>query len=96
MRDHVFDPNFVDPQLGTLVILKALMALDASIRFPADNVVTLPMQQGAVPRPPALPPPDHPPPPPPPDVEPVPPRPVPPAAKPGIFATFWKNFTKRG
>lgn len=33
VRDHVFDPNFVDPQLGTAVILKELMELDSSIKF---------------------------------------------------------------
>jgi len=88
VRDHVFDPNFVDPQLGTLVILKALLALDATIRIvPPSNVVTLPMQQGATPKPPAPPPAS---PPPPPDVESVPAKPA------GVWATFWKNFTKRG
>jgi len=33
VRDHVFDPNFVDTQLGTAVILKALLDLDQSIKF---------------------------------------------------------------
>jgi lysozyme family protein/peptidoglycan hydrolase-like protein with peptidoglycan-binding domain len=33
VRDHVFDPNTVDPQLGTAVILAALMVLDPSISF---------------------------------------------------------------
>jgi len=33
VRDHVFDPDFVDTQLGTAVILKALMDLDQSIKF---------------------------------------------------------------
>ncbi|WP_407186841.1 peptidoglycan-binding protein [Bradyrhizobium centrosematis] len=31
VRDHVFDPNHVDSQLGTAVILHAMMALDSSI-----------------------------------------------------------------
>ena len=31
--DHVFDAATVDTQLGTAVILKALMALDPSINF---------------------------------------------------------------
>lgn len=39
VRDHVFDPDFVDPQLGTLVVLKALCALDASIPFADPQVV---------------------------------------------------------
>ena len=33
VRDHVFDPDFVDTQLGTAVILKALLDLDQSIKF---------------------------------------------------------------
>ncbi|PNE11225.1 MAG: hypothetical protein CR217_09890 [Beijerinckiaceae bacterium] len=33
VSDHNFDPNKVDPQLGTAVILKALMGLDQSIKF---------------------------------------------------------------
>ncbi|MBH5370325.1 peptidoglycan-binding protein [Bradyrhizobium glycinis] len=31
VRDHVFDPGHVDGQLGTAVILRAMMALDSSI-----------------------------------------------------------------
>ncbi|OPY93719.1 hypothetical protein A5906_18225 [Bradyrhizobium sacchari] len=31
VRDHVFDPNHVDSQLGTAVILHAMMSLDSSI-----------------------------------------------------------------
>jgi len=31
VRDHVFDPNHVDTQLGTAVILHAMMSLDSSI-----------------------------------------------------------------
>lgn len=31
VRDHVFDPNHVDSQLGTAVILRAMMSLDSSI-----------------------------------------------------------------
>ncbi len=33
VRDHVFDPDFVDTQLGTAVVLKALLDLDQSIKF---------------------------------------------------------------
>ena len=33
VRDHVFDPNVVDTQLGTAVILKALLDLDPSIQI---------------------------------------------------------------
>jgi lysozyme family protein/peptidoglycan hydrolase-like protein with peptidoglycan-binding domain len=33
VSDHNFDPNVVDSQLGTAVILKALMGLDQSIKF---------------------------------------------------------------
>jgi lysozyme family protein/peptidoglycan hydrolase-like protein with peptidoglycan-binding domain len=33
VADHVFDPAVVDTQLGTAVILKALMALDQTITF---------------------------------------------------------------
>jgi lysozyme family protein/peptidoglycan hydrolase-like protein with peptidoglycan-binding domain len=35
VRDGVFDPNTVDPQLGVAVILKALIELDPSIQFGA-------------------------------------------------------------
>lgn len=31
VRDHVFDPSHVDSQLGTAVVLRAMMALDSSI-----------------------------------------------------------------
>jgi lysozyme family protein len=31
-RDHYFDPNYVEKQLGTLVVLKALITLDESIK----------------------------------------------------------------
>ena len=41
VRDHLFDPNTVDTQLGTAVILKSLMALDASITFSAALPTTL-------------------------------------------------------
>src|SRR5262245_60797586 len=37
VRDHVFDPNFVDPQLGTLVILRKLMDLDPDVKFTSDG-----------------------------------------------------------
>lgn len=33
VADHVFDPSHVDSQLGTAVILHAMMALDSSIAF---------------------------------------------------------------
>jgi lysozyme family protein/peptidoglycan hydrolase-like protein with peptidoglycan-binding domain len=33
VRDHEFDPNVIDTQLGTAVILKALLELDQSIKF---------------------------------------------------------------
>ena len=33
VRDHVFDPNVVDTQLGTAVILKALLDLDPTIQI---------------------------------------------------------------
>lgn len=33
IRDHVFDPDVVDRQLGTAVILKELVALDSSIKL---------------------------------------------------------------
>lgn len=35
VHDRDFDPNVVDPQLGTLVVLKSLCALDPSIAFAA-------------------------------------------------------------
>jgi lysozyme family protein/peptidoglycan hydrolase-like protein with peptidoglycan-binding domain len=35
VRDHVFDPNAVDSQIGTAVILKALLELDPSIEIAA-------------------------------------------------------------
>jgi lysozyme family protein/peptidoglycan hydrolase-like protein with peptidoglycan-binding domain len=33
IRDHVFDPSFNDTQLGTAVVLRAMMSLDPSITF---------------------------------------------------------------
>jgi len=39
VRDHVFDPHFVDTQLGTAVILKSLLALDSSITFSVPPTV---------------------------------------------------------
>jgi lysozyme family protein/peptidoglycan hydrolase-like protein with peptidoglycan-binding domain len=36
IRDHVFDPNFDDPQLGTAVVLHEMMSLDPSITY-ADS-----------------------------------------------------------
>lgn len=47
-RDHFFDPNFVDTQLGTLVVLKKLMQLDASIKFGASNTTKVVTGAGAV------------------------------------------------
>jgi hypothetical protein len=41
VADHVFDANVVDKQLGTAVILKALMELDPSIHF--DGVSPMPV-----------------------------------------------------
>src|SRR5262249_46000251 len=37
--DHEFHPDKVDPQLGTAVILKSLLALDSSISFSAPPTV---------------------------------------------------------
>lgn len=37
VRDHVFDPNFVDTQLGTAVILKALLGLDPTIGIDSNG-----------------------------------------------------------
>jgi len=37
VRDHVFDPDVVDPQLGTAVILKALMEIDASVEVDGSS-----------------------------------------------------------
>lgn len=41
VRDHVFDPNAVDAQLGTAVILKALLDLDATIELDAPRSVAV-------------------------------------------------------
>jgi lysozyme family protein len=35
VRDHVFDPNAVDPQCGAIPIVKEIMAQDATAVFPA-------------------------------------------------------------
>lgn len=40
VADHDFDPNFVDTQLGTLVVLKALCAMDSSIGFDVTSSAT--------------------------------------------------------
>ncbi len=40
VRDHVFDPNFVDTQLGTAVILKALLDLDPTISIDSSGGAT--------------------------------------------------------
>lgn len=37
VRDHVFDPNVVDPQLGTAVVLHAMMTLDPSITIDGNS-----------------------------------------------------------
>jgi lysozyme family protein len=37
IRDHVYDPNHMDTQLGVLTLLKALMELDPSIKFGAPS-----------------------------------------------------------
>lgn len=44
VADHNFDPNFVDTQLGTLVVLKALCRLDTSIKF-GDAVAPAPHEE---------------------------------------------------
>lgn len=74
VRDHVFDANFVDTQLGTLVILKKLMELDASVL--AGPAIVDPQ---APPPKPVIPPP--------PDIHPVDPKPKQPAAS-GLFAAL--------
>lgn len=56
VRDHVYDPNHWDTQLGVLTLLKALMDADSSIRFGSVIVKPKPKPQPV---------------PPPPDVEPV-------------------------
>ncbi|PBB69765.1 peptidoglycan-binding protein [Mesorhizobium sp. WSM4312] len=37
VKDHVFDPNFADTQLGTAVILKALLSLDPTISIGSNG-----------------------------------------------------------
>ncbi|MGX5831139.1 peptidoglycan-binding protein [Mesorhizobium sp. 43Arga] len=37
VKDHVFDPNFVDTQLGTAVIFKALLGLDPTISIDSNG-----------------------------------------------------------
>lgn len=46
-RDHYFDPNFVDTQLGTLVILKKLIELDPSIKIGAPITTATKAASGA-------------------------------------------------
>ncbi|MFC6744674.1 peptidoglycan-binding protein [Methylobacterium persicinum] len=41
MRDHVFDPNVIDNQLGTAVILKALLDLDPSVLIAAPHAADI-------------------------------------------------------
>ena len=41
VRDHVFDPNVVDTQLGTAVILKALLDLDPTIRIAGPHAADI-------------------------------------------------------
>jgi lysozyme family protein len=38
VRDHVFDPNHVDTQLGTLVILKRLAEIDPDVSLPSTGL----------------------------------------------------------
>lgn len=40
VADHVFDPSHVDSQLGTAVILHAMMGLDSSIAFEGSPAMT--------------------------------------------------------
>lgn len=39
VRDHVFDPNVVDTQIGTAVILRSLIDLDATVALAAPRAV---------------------------------------------------------
>ncbi|OKO88787.1 hypothetical protein AC629_08600 [Bradyrhizobium sp. NAS80.1] len=39
VRDHVFDPNHVDSQLGTAVILHAMTSLDSSITLDGSPII---------------------------------------------------------
>jgi lysozyme family protein/peptidoglycan hydrolase-like protein with peptidoglycan-binding domain len=41
VRDHLFDPSHVDSQLGTAVVLHAMMKLDPSITFDASPRVAM-------------------------------------------------------
>ncbi|GJE40775.1 peptidoglycan-binding protein [Methylobacterium persicinum] len=41
VRDHVFDPNVIDNQLGTAVILKALLDLDPSVLIAAPHAADI-------------------------------------------------------
>jgi lysozyme family protein len=47
VRDHVFNPDVVDSQLGTAVILKALIELDSSIVIDGDGVPSEPIGQSS-------------------------------------------------
>lgn len=38
-RDHFFDPNMMDPQLGTLALVEEIVKLDPSLEFFADEIV---------------------------------------------------------
>jgi peptidoglycan hydrolase-like protein with peptidoglycan-binding domain len=37
-RDHYFDPNLWDPQLGTLALVEELVSLDPSLKFYDDQI----------------------------------------------------------
>lgn len=55
VRDGVYDPDVMDPQLGGLAVLKMLMDLDADVRF--DTPTPLPATVALPPGAPAQPPP---------------------------------------
>lgn len=42
IRDGVYDPNKVDPQMGCAALLMALMALDPTVTFTGAKIVPLP------------------------------------------------------
>lgn len=53
VRDHVFDPNFVDPQGGCAAILKALFEIEPSLTLPriAGKISTMPTTTPTMPVP---------------------------------------------
>jgi lysozyme family protein len=79
-RDHWYDPDHWDTQLGVLTLLKALMEQDPSIKFGAVTPKPKPRPQpDPAPRPDINPPP--------PDIEPTPPAP-----KPGWWSNIWSKI----